>query len=505
MKRWILTSAGLVSFCVTSATFANDPHSAFYSRGSENVFWFMHIADSHIGATIFEGPNDTEHLEYVLNDAVTVIDPTFVVNTGDLVDGSLNDIPAWGQEQAEWDAYKQIYTQAGMTPSFYFDLPGNHDGYDDIGMLFYLTDSMQGQHNSELFVSWTVGLPLGEYYFFGLNTAGNGSGKWFEDPEVTPDELTALETGLLNHASAQLTFALGHHRLDQPDNGHQVAQLLKHAGGGFYLHGHVHSYSEYLQGDGSIVVNQIDTLGKKNYNNIAVAAIDHNSLMYRATDVVAPWPLILITAPASRWLRGNADLNPFAYEVCKDRPDNPVRALVFADETPTEVWVEIGGSASAQMSLAAGSNSLWEAEVDTSSLSEGVHDVTVTVTLDGDDTAESITATFLDGPCDVLPADDTPTGGGGAGGGGSAPQGGAGGQAMGGGTSTGGAGHTAAGGNDTHPIDTGLAGSPFTDEEGGCGCRLAAPTNTKPLLLGLLALGAWGLRSRRRHRNHTAG
>jgi len=230
------------------------PTDAHHARGTENVFWFMHMSDIHIGSPLYGKHN--EHAEYGLIDAVEVIRPWFVLASGDLVDAADNGIPTLGQRQQEWDEYRGIYEAAGMTPDFFFDLPGNHDGYDDVGMGYYLENSLLGRTENRLYTAWTVQLPAGEYVFFGLNSAGNGSGPFFEEPAFTLDEIEELEQLMQTHASARLTFVAAHHRLAQPDEGAQVVSLLEGAGGGFYLHGHVHEYGEYLAGGGTIVVTR---------------------------------------------------------------------------------------------------------------------------------------------------------------------------------------------------------------------------------------------------------
>ncbi len=453
------------------SAWAGGPGSAHYGRGTANTFWFMHIADSHIGATPIEGPNASEHLEVALNDAVEVIQPAFVVNTGDVCDGSLGLIPASGQSQQEWDEYAAIFTGAGMTPDFYFDLPGNHDGYGDEGMTFYLANSLLGQTHDRLYTWWSVDMPKGEYFFFGLNSAGDGSPPFVEDPEITDDELDALESALDEHAAAELIFTLGHHRLDEPDGGAALVDLLQAHEVGYYLHGHKHDYEEYLEDEGTVVVNEVDSLGKANHENLAVGVIDHNALSYRATDVVDPWPLVIISAPVSASLRDHPDeAHPYAYEVCKDRPDNPVRALIFSDEPPAQVTVDIGGVVQGELSLVSPWTALWQAELDTSSLGDGPHEITVTAVVGNSIVQDWVTTNFVVGPCDPLPDEGDPAAGGGGSGsgaaGGSAGSAGSGGfTGQGGGAASGGA----AGGAD---LDEGIL--PL-DDAGACSCRIGGP------------------------------
>jgi hypothetical protein len=383
---------------LASTSFAKGPSSARYADDTTGLFWFMHISDLHVGSEL--PPTYPSNLAFAFNEARSVIQPAFVVATGDLVDASPPPayLPTTGQDQKEWDAYKQAYTSAGFALGDYIDLPGNHDGYADIGFPHYLANSLLGTTEHALYTSWSVTTALGEYFFFGFDTAGDGSIPSIEDSEVLSDELADFSAGVASHPSAELVIALGHHSLGYPKNGAAFTSAIQQANA-FYLHGHDHAYSEYLVNN-SIVVNEVKSLGKNNDHNLAVVAIDHNALIYRATSTSKPWPLVMITAPVSSVLQ-NGTLNPYAYEVCKDRSDNPVRALVFSKVAPDNVMVQVGSAPLVAMTAA--SNSIWEAHVDTSSLAAGPQSVTVFVTVGSDTVVESILSNFVAGPCDEFP------------------------------------------------------------------------------------------------------
>ena len=89
------------------------------------------------------------------------------------------------------------------------------------------------------------------------------------------------------------------------------------------------------------MVNELDSLAQRESYNVGVAVVDHDAFTYRATGTTGTWPHIMVTAPVGLDLF-SGDTNPFAYEVCKDRVDNPVRALVFSETPPTEVTAQIG-------------------------------------------------------------------------------------------------------------------------------------------------------------------
>jgi len=409
MQRFSRLALIAAALSLAPAARAGGPASAHYARGAAGVFWFMHISDLHTSCD-WNPTDEHKNMELVFGEANQVVKPWFLVATGDLVDGSPYGVPTTGQSQAEWDEYKGLYTAAGLTPMTYFDLPGNHDGYGDVGFNFYQKNSLQGSTNQSTYVSWVVDTPLGSYQFFGLDSAGEGSGPFAEQPEFLQSQIDAMKTDLLTSPAPELVFVLAHHPITTPKNSGQVVDFMKTQGGGFYLHGHVHQYKEYTDGDPTIVVNEVDTLGQSGSANIAVGAVDHNAFVYRVTGSKKPWPMVVITAPVSNLLR-DAGENPFAYPVCKDRKDNPVRALVFAKETVTEVVVEVGSLAPVPMVAAGQPDNLWLAEVDTSALSPGSTDVRVTATANGETNSHTISTVFVDGPCDPLPEDPGPDAG----------------------------------------------------------------------------------------------
>ncbi len=482
-----VTTAAAIGLLGTLAQAAG-PSSAHLARGTQGVFWFMHISDLHTSCE-WNPTDEMKNQEFALGEAVQVIKPWFVVATGDLVDASPGGIPTMGQSQAEWDQYKQSYTNAGMTPDFYFDLPGNHDGYGDIDFPHYLANSLQGSTNHDTYVSWSVDTPVGSYLFFGLDSAGVGSGPISENPQFLPGQISAMQDGLAQNPDAQLVFVLAHHRISQPANSSQVIDVLKGLGGGFYIHGHVHEYDEYTDGDPGIVVNEVNSLGQTEANNVAVGVVDHNAFVYRATGSKDPWPMVMITAPVSTTLR-NGEANPYAYAVCKDRTDNPVRALVFGAGDTTAVRLQIGTLPVVAMNSAGQPPNLWAADVDTTALPAGPQKVTVSATVDGKEGSHTITAQFVDGPCDALPQDppvDPGTDGGveggddsgGAGGsaGGESDSGTAG--ASGGGAAGSGGGPSAGGQSGAAGADAGLQPSdpPAVADGGGCACRAAGPAS----------------------------
>lgn len=481
--RRCLGIAFVLSLLLAIPARAGGPASAYYAADTDGVFWFMHVSDLHIGTGMWETNYEPESLEFALNEGVEVIQPTFVVATGDLVDGSRSDaIPTSGQDQAEWDAYRSILTNAGMTATFYYDVIGNHDLYvpswECPSIHWYLDNSLQGQATGAPHFSWSHTTALGDYFFHAIDMDGDcrGAVNPADTNGVLVDtEYNAIVAALDAHTDSQLVFVFGHQNPTEPDNAARLTDhLVEH--GVFYVHGHAHEYREYLAGNGigDIVVNEVNSLGKSNTDNIAVGVVDHNAFIYRATSHEAPWPFVILTAPVEMHLRGGSDLNPWAYDVCKDRM-NPIRALVFAKETPAPVTVTLGSGAPINMTQVNGP--LWKAVVDTSGLAAGQQTIKVTATAAGKTRTDEVGVNFVAGPCEPFQDD------------GGVPQQDAGGPQQDGGTGDDGGEVQEDGGEGD--------GGPPPPPPSDCGCR-AAGAGAGPAWLGLLGLAGLALLVRRR-------
>jgi MYXO-CTERM domain-containing protein len=449
--RHSLAAGGLLlgMLSIAGSAYAAGPMSRYYADDTDGIFWFVHITDLHIDT------NDSKarsHLEFALNEVVDIVNPVAVFASGDLVDGTILGIPTSGQDPAEWDNYRTLLFDANMEPTFYFDVPGNHDGYGDQGLTNYIESSMQGPAtNGRLFVDAVHTTALGEYYFVGMNSAGTFDTPFtFGNPFYT--NVDDLAAGLQAHASAQLVFVFAHHHLvdhgdtdaqmvlgiggadDPPGNVSEVLPLLEDSGA-FYLHGHVHQYKESLQGN--VVTVQLSNLASdpsvdrtsieswdqtKFESNIGIGIVDHNAFVYGVTDTTSPWPFVAITAPVDVNLEGGGtppgsssgvsydgdyldygvDKNPYAYDVCGARTDNPVRALVLSKEPVGSVSVSLDGSVLGLMAPAADPPGIYTATIDTSAVAPGLHDLTVTVVLGNEARSDSIQVNLTSGPCDPL-------------------------------------------------------------------------------------------------------
>ncbi|MFX0202024.1 MAG: metallophosphoesterase, partial [Candidatus Hodarchaeota archaeon] len=167
-----------------------------YPGNSEDVYYFIHISDTHIGIPCdFAEINFQNLLEDIDNGD---LDPAFIVNTGDLTDGSTDcyfDCECCtpdGPHEDEWITYRGVLDNYPNIRNRYYDIPGNHDRYGGEAGAQYWWDGETGSDgykykgvrgsastisgpksgNIEGQYSWAMATPLGDKtnLFFGINT-----------------------------------------------------------------------------------------------------------------------------------------------------------------------------------------------------------------------------------------------------------------------------------------------------------------------------------------------
>jgi hypothetical protein len=375
-----------------SSSWASDPHSGYYSDDNSKVFWFIQASDVHIGA---RGGQDSSNLQWLVTEAKTVINPSFIVVSGDLTDstdGNLFGYPN-GPYQAEWDEYKSIL-QGNVDATVYYDIPGNHDEYNDQYFSYYRANSVQGRATGQTQLSWTREFSFGKYHFLGINTADNTgapfsiSWPYGDHAGLDTTELAFINSELQKQSDAKLTLIFGHHPLAPTGNstdtyvfygGGDFISLMDGYGSSLYGYGHTHVYSEkfFTQNmtEGVFYFN-VASLGKSTSNNYTIMAIDCDGLS-TVTQTVNTWPAVLITAPMDRYLGGA--VNPYSYSV-PNGSSNPIRALVFDKNAILTVQYRIDGSSSwfpMSRMVEATNPHLWEAMWDASALTEGEHNIEV--------------------------------------------------------------------------------------------------------------------------------
>ena len=382
-----------ILLCPYTTLLAGDPYSAYYSSDTNKLLWFIHASDTHMGA---RGTTDSTNLQWLVGQARTAINPSFIVVTGDLTDstnGNLLGIPN-GPYQAEWDQYKNILSSNGVEASFYYDIPGNHDAYNDQHFNYYLANSVQGRATGRTQASWTRIGPWGKYHFLGINSADNTgapfsvSWPYGDNAGLDSSELTFIGNEMTTHGDATLTLIFGHHPLAPTGNSsdtylfygkNEFVSLMDSHGASLYGYGHTHVSSEqfFVQNmDPGVFYFNVSSLGKDTPNQYMVTAIDCNGIS-SVTQTVGSWPVVLITTPMNRRLGGI--VNPYAYTV-PGGASNPIRALVFDPNGITQVQFRVNGGVWQPMTSVSGNPNLWQGVWNASALPEGEHTVDVQAT-----------------------------------------------------------------------------------------------------------------------------
>lgn len=376
---------------------AGQPRGASYCTATDRIFWFVHTSDVHIGA---RGSTDADRLRWIVGTGRSVIQPAFIVVTGDLTDSTDGNIFGYpnGPHQAEWNEYKNILSAAGVAADFYYDLPGNHDAYNDATFAYYRANSVQGRATGQTQLSWTKTYPFGTYHFLGINSSDNTGDPfsltwpWGDYAGLDAGELAFIRARLIDNLGANLTFVFGHHPVTDTGSsddtwlyyGHQqfIADL-DYYGASSYGYGHTHDastthfagnpYTGSMINGGMRYVN-VASLGKSSASQYSIVAVDCDGVS-SVTQSVSTWPVVLITAPVSKRVGGV--VNPYGY-VVPNAADNSIRALVFDAGTVTAVSFRVdAGSVWQPMAPVPGSQFLWNGAWNASGLAAGEHTIEV--------------------------------------------------------------------------------------------------------------------------------
>ena len=425
---------------------AGDPGSAVYNVANDKVFWFVHITDVHIGPK-GGGDDANTRLSWIVNGKGTeIINPEFIINSGDLTDSTYGSLLHWGDEYVpngpyveEWQEYlrvlglclndgcseKNIELLNTYYKDFYYDLPGNHDHYNDQNFDFFLEWSVRGLLTTEsepieerTQSSWLVEKPFGTYHFMGVNTTGDDGAGWVplasanygdhaglrgKNTEGRANEIQYIEKELKKHKIADLTIIFGHHPIredytKETDTGFEYGAeefitLLRDGGVSEYGFGHTHKnietiFTEDPKWKGVFYLNAA-SLSLSNNDHYNIVAIDNNGISTISANY-DQWPVVLITTPIDNNLGGEGK-NPYDYPVPASESVR-IRALIFSETeldkedvkfryyvTSVDEWHDIPEEKIKRIRPInrTGTSHLWEAEWDTSGLSPGEYIIEV--------------------------------------------------------------------------------------------------------------------------------
>ncbi|KAK3092914.1 hypothetical protein FSP39_008820 [Pinctada imbricata] len=365
----------------------------------------INISDIHI-SKFWDQKRSIDMLIFC-RDYLAVINPDFVIATGDLTDAKLLDRRGSQQFYEEWRLYREtVMSCKRMNHNItWLDIRGNHDSFDvpshDHTKNLFRKYSFQGQTNPSSYHYKHV-KPYGTYSFLAMDATPNPGPKrpfnffgFLSDKEKAKVKRLKTET----YESNKVVW-FGHYTtsLIVTEDGQDVRALMRD--GSAYLCGHLHTLAD--------LVPKMYTLHKtgllelelgdwKDNRKFRVLAIDHDTLSFTDT-ILGEWPAVIITNPVNAQLASPVDSPD------KIKQSTHIRILVFSPFEILKVWVSIDG-----LDLGAPyhvQGPLYVLPWDPSKYATGIHEIKVTVE-DGRFNYEEVIQPFsMDGSrpgFDILP------------------------------------------------------------------------------------------------------
>ncbi|MBI5528676.1 MAG: metallophosphoesterase [Deltaproteobacteria bacterium] len=377
-----------------------------YTNDGSNVVWFIQTSDTHINSTGLVGWYP-DSLPWALGECAQNVNPLFIVVTGDLTDHTCGSLGSYlgAPCDEEWEEYRQILDDHGMTPDFYFDVPGNHDAYGEGALSHYLKYSVQGADTNSTQQSWRVDFPQQSLHFFSVATPGNDGAQWpFDNVEFTSGEIDEVNAFLQANSDAEFQMGFGHHDYKNAKKASDMDGLFQQYKVNYYSHGHNHDLKLTVEND-NVLRFRIDALGQSKGDNLAIWALDNLAATVNIFDARSGWPKVVITAPADQEIDwGGKVRNPHNAPVPKSCTEAPVRALVFDPQSVLSASFSVDNGNAVPMTPRQSNPFQWRGKFDATALSVGKHTVTVETTASA---SASATNEFFveDVACDLGPED----------------------------------------------------------------------------------------------------
>ncbi|KAL6132398.1 hypothetical protein ACLB2K_064641 [Fragaria x ananassa] len=96
----------------------------------ESVVWVVQLSDLHFSV---HHPDRATDFTSLVGPALSMINPSLVLITGDLTDGKSKDLLTTKQNEEEWVEYRtamdNVIKRSGLDKTAFFDLRGNHDNF----------------------------------------------------------------------------------------------------------------------------------------------------------------------------------------------------------------------------------------------------------------------------------------------------------------------------------------------------------------------------------------
>ncbi|KAI8991171.1 Metallo-dependent phosphatase-like protein [Mycotypha africana] len=149
---------------------------------AEGLFYFVQLSDLHLSK--FQAKGHTIHFLHFLQSILPVIQPEFVVVTGDLIDGKDKTRTVSAQYVDEWKVYHTALKETVLSSDAYrrdgrplpwYDMRGNHDCFDldswtaDNNYYKEYGQSAKAWEEGQGVYRWEVNKPFGDYQFIAVD------------------------------------------------------------------------------------------------------------------------------------------------------------------------------------------------------------------------------------------------------------------------------------------------------------------------------------------------
>ncbi|KAI0510651.1 hypothetical protein KFK09_011259 [Dendrobium nobile] len=120
----------VIQASVSSASHSRPRNVIEVEGGPNDVVWVVQLSDLHF--SVFH-PERALDFKRLIGPALSMINPSLVLITGDLTDGKSKDLLTMKQEEAEWIEYQNVtddvIMKSGLDKKVFYDLRGNHDSF----------------------------------------------------------------------------------------------------------------------------------------------------------------------------------------------------------------------------------------------------------------------------------------------------------------------------------------------------------------------------------------
>lgn len=337
----------------------------------------MLVSDIHVSR--YYAHNRAPDLLKFCQQHLHIINPDFVIATGDLTDAKAKDLRGSRQYEDEWKKYQDTISECmKLTGTKWLDLRGNHDTFDvphtDHSKNFYRKYSMQGRRNPGSYI-YTHKKPYGNYSFVAMDACPDpGPRRPFNFfGYLKQKESEVIKILMSKTTKSNLTITFGHYptSLIIPEDGHSVRYLISNSVA--YLCGHLHTlagavphmYARHRTGTIELEVGDW-----KDNRIFRILAVDHDLLSF-TDEQLGNWPLVIITNPKHALFLSPKEPTS---QIAKS---THIRILVFSPDKVEEVTVYIDNSYVGKAEHIEGP--LFVLKWEPSKYDTGLHNIKVTV------------------------------------------------------------------------------------------------------------------------------